>query len=156
MTAITPSMTSSLHEQIKCLERDPGNEYESKEEKSTFALMVFLSDGLLEIKKKHLTAAADANEVTLTAAVEVEENTLTGAGGTVKTRRERRAGAARFLQISRRLPMELQMVLCHVCAGSGKTVIVQSDSEAAFRELVRRMADPRPVKILTSPFLSFP
>ena len=67
-----------------------------------FALVVFVSDGLLEIKDTTTTAA-------------------------------------RFFSIARRLPLELQMMLCHRVVGSAKEIISGKDSEVAFKELARRL-----------------
>ena len=67
-----------------------------------FALVVFVSDGLLQI-----------NDSTP-------------------------APAARFFSIARRLPLELQMVLCHRQVGSDKEIIPGKDSEVAFKSLARR------------------
>jgi len=61
-----------------------------------FALVVFVSDGLLQIKDTTTTAA-------------------------------------RFFSIARRLPLELQMMLCHRIVGSAKDIIVGKDSEVAFK-----------------------
>jgi len=44
---------------------------------------------------------------------------------------------ARFFVIASKLPMELQMVLCHRTAGSMKQSILHKDSEAAFKSLAR-------------------
>ena len=72
-----------------------------------FALVVFVSDGLLQI-----------NETTTP------------------------SPAARFFSIARRLPLELQMVLCHHVVGSAKEIIPGKDSEVAFKELARRLLWP--------------
>jgi len=69
-----------------------------------FALVVFVSDGLLQI-----------NDTTTP------------------------SPAARFLSIARRLPLELQMVVCFRQVGSDKEIIPGKDSEVAFKELARRM-----------------
>ena len=45
------------------------------------------------------------------------------------------AAATRFFAITKRLPMELQMILCHRVVGSLKQNILHKDSEAAFRSL---------------------
>jgi len=68
-----------------------------------FALVVFVSDGLLQIKEMASTPAAT------------------------------------FFQISRRLPLELQMMLCYRVAGSDKEIIQGKDREVAFKELARRL-----------------
>ena len=68
-----------------------------------FALVVFVSDGLLQI--------TDATP----------------------------SPAARFFSIARRLPLELQMVLCYRQVGSCKEIIHGKDSEVAFKVLARRL-----------------
>ena len=76
-----------------------------------FALTVFLCDNLLQLKP-----AAPA--ITPTAAV-----------------------ATRFFTIIKRLPMELQMILCHCAVGSTKQNILRKDSEVAFKSLARILLD---------------
>ena len=49
------------------------------------------------------------------------------------------APAARFFNIARRLPLELQMVLCHLVVGSAKEIIPGNDSEVAFKSLANRL-----------------
>ena len=68
-----------------------------------FALVVFVSDGFLQI-----------NETT--------------------------TPAARFFSIARRLPLELQMIICHLVMGSPKEIISGKDSEVAFKSLTKRLA----------------
>jgi len=68
-----------------------------------FALVVFVSDGLLRVKDTTTTPAA------------------------------------RFFSIAARLPLELQMVLCFRQVGSPKEIIPGRESEAAFKELARRL-----------------
>ena len=70
-----------------------------------FALVVFVSDGLLQI-----------NDTTTTP-----------------------SPAARFFSIARRLPLELQMLLCFRQVGSAKEIISGKDSEAAFKRLAKRI-----------------
>ena len=65
-----------------------------------FALVVFVSDGLLQI-----------NDTTTP------------------------SPAARFFSIATRLPLELQIVLCHRQVGSDKEIIPGKDSEVAFKAL---------------------
>ena len=69
-----------------------------------FALMVFVSDGLLQIRD---TASSSP--------------------------------AARFFNIARRLPLELQMVLCHRVVGSVKEIIPGKESEVAFKSLAKSL-----------------
>ena len=44
---------------------------------------------------------------------------------------------ARFFSIIRRLPMELQMIICHRVYGSSKNSIKSSESEPAFKDLAK-------------------
>ena len=67
-----------------------------------FALVVFVSDGLLQVK-----------------------DTTTP--------------AARFFNIARRLPLELQMMLCFRQVGSYKEIIPGKGSEVAFKSLAKRL-----------------
>jgi len=69
-----------------------------------FALVVFVSDGLLHI-----------NDTTAP------------------------SPAARFFSIARRLPLELQMMLCHRVVGSAKEIIPGKEREVAFKELARKL-----------------
>jgi len=69
-----------------------------------FALVVFVSDGLLQVNDTMTTTPA-----------------------------------ARFFNITRRLPLELQMVLCCRLMGSDKEIIHGKDSEVAFKDLARRL-----------------
>jgi len=43
--------------------------------------------------------------------------------------------ATRFFDIAKRLPMELQTILCHHAVGSTKQNILRKESEAAFKSL---------------------
>jgi len=70
---------------------------------AVFALVVFLSDGLLEVSQGKKGSEA----------------------------------AFRFFAMIRRLPLELQMVLCFVQTGSGNEIIPSSQSEAAFKALAK-------------------
>ena len=45
--------------------------------------------------------------------------------------------ATRFFIMASKLPMELQMILCHRAVGSKKQNILSKDSEAAFKSLAR-------------------
>jgi len=69
-----------------------------------FALVVFVSDGLLQIKDTTTTTPA-----------------------------------ARFFNITRRLPLELQMMLCFRQVGSYKEIIPGKGSEVAFKSLAKRL-----------------
>ena len=69
-----------------------------------FAMVVFVSDGILQINDTKTTTPA-----------------------------------ARFFKIARRLPLELQMMLCFRLLGSAKEIIPGKDSEAAFKELAKKL-----------------
>jgi len=69
-----------------------------------FALVVFVSDGLLQVKD------------TTTPPPE-----------------------ARSFDITRQLPLELQMVLCHRVVGSAKDIIPGKESEVAFKWLAKSL-----------------
>jgi len=76
-----------------------------------FALTVFLCDDLLQPKPAIVTSKFNS------AAAAV--------------------AAVRFFAIAGKLPMELQMVLCHRVVGSTKQNILHKNSEAAFKSLAR-------------------
>ena len=74
-----------------------------------FALIVFLCDGLLQIKPAFPNPAADPSAV------------------------------LRFFVIAKSLPLDLQMVLCHRAVGSMRQNILHKDSEAAFHFLAKNL-----------------
>jgi len=47
--------------------------------------------------------------------------------------------AAKFFNIARQLPLELQMLLCHRLVRSAKEIISGKDSEMAFKELAKTL-----------------
>jgi hypothetical protein len=73
------------------------------EEAKIFALVVFLCDGLLEIREETPT------------------------------------GAAKFFRITQRLPMDLQIILCHCVVGSAKINILGEQRELAFKNLAKEL-----------------
>jgi len=74
-----------------------------------FALIVFLCDNLLQLKR----APTDTTTTTTSAT------------------------ALQFFAIASKLPMELQMILCHRAVGSVKQNILHKDSEPAFKSLAK-------------------
>ena len=52
--------------------------------------------------------------------------------------------AIRFFGIAKRLPMEVQMIVCHRVVGSAKDSILSRDSEAAFKALAVVLLSPPP------------
>ena len=55
------------------------------------------------------------------------------------------ASATQFFTIASKLPMELQMMLCHRVVGSRKQNILHKNSEAAFKSLAWILLSPSPV-----------
>jgi len=51
--------------------------------------------------------------------------------------------ATRFFTIASKLPMELQMILCHRAADSKKQNILRKNSESAFKSLARILLDSK-------------
>ena len=74
-----------------------------------FALVVFLSDGLLH----------------------VSESTT--------QQQQHESDARKFFQIAAQLPQELQMVLCNRVFGSGKDLVLTKHSEPAFKKLTKQL-----------------
>jgi len=87
-----------------------------------FTLVVFVSDGLLQVEKLVDTTSTPA---------------------------------ARFFNIARSLPLELQMMLCFRQMGSDKDIVSGKDSEVAFKELAKSSGDlpMKPMSHLPSPQL---
>jgi len=77
-----------------------------------FALIIFLCDDLLQFKHKPDRYVG----ISLSSAATI-----------------------RFLEISKRLPMELQMILCNRAVGSAKESITTKNSEPAFKSLVKTL-----------------
>ena len=50
--------------------------------------------------------------------------------------------SVKFFTIALKLPMELQMILCHRAVDSMKQNILHKDSEAAFKSLARTLLRP--------------
>ena len=76
-----------------------------------FALTVFLCDDLLHLKPMQATRSTPAAAIKTT----------------------------RFFAIARRLPMEVQMILCHRVVGSPKDSILSKDSEPSFTSLAANL-----------------
>ena len=76
-----------------------------------FALTVFLCDDLLQLKPA------------------IDDDTPNSVS----------ASATHFFTVAKRLPMELQMILCHRAIGSMKQNILRNNSEAAFKSLARSL-----------------
>jgi len=72
-----------------------------------FAVVIFVSDGLLQVRKSNDLQA--------------------------------KSGAERFILTATRLPMELQMILCHRVYGSMRDNVRIRESEPAFRHLAKEL-----------------
>jgi len=81
-----------------------------------FALTVFLCDDLLQLRPAALAATPNPAAVSSAA-----------------------AAAIRFFTLAKRLPMELQMILCHRAVDSAKESVLRKDSEAAFHSLAKNL-----------------
>jgi hypothetical protein len=84
-----------------------------------FAMIVFLCDDFLRIKEP---SSASSSSSSTTGATLDTATAIT---------------ATWFFKISKKLPMELQMVLCYRVFGSGKENIKSRHSEAAFKHLAK-------------------
>ena len=60
----------------------------------------------------------------------------------VRERGRNHRGTRRFFNIARRLPMELQMVLCHRAVGSLREIVPRRHAEPAFRDLTKTLLQP--------------
>jgi len=81
-----------------------------------FALTIFLCDDLLRLNSAALASIATSDPTTA-------------------------ATAVRFFVIAKKVPMELQMILCRRVVGSVKDNILSKDSEAAFKSLTEILRD---------------
>jgi len=92
-----------------------------------FALVVFLCDGLLQLKPVVSNPVTSSSSSSSSSPSSISAITI-GA-----------SGAVRFFEIAQRLPLELQMVLCNKVFGSVKERILMRHSEEAFQSLVRML-----------------
>jgi len=94
-----------------------------------FAIVVFCSDGLLQLREQE-----DWKQ---------EQEQGQGQEQEQEEERERKREAwrrrVRVLRIAKVLPMELQMVLCHRIAGSLKSIVTVREAEMAFRHLAEAL-----------------
>jgi len=91
-----------------------------------FAMVVFVSDGLLEIREEK--ALGFFRKIT---------------------------PAARFFSIANRLPLELQMALCYRVADSAKEMIPGNEKELAFKLLANAIPPPLPLLSRAVSFMSW-
>jgi hypothetical protein len=61
--------------------------------------------------------------------------------GILKIKEEKTDEATRFFEIAKRLPMELQMMLCYRVVGSMKINILGEQRELAFKKLAKRLVE---------------
>ena len=102
-----------------------------------FALVVFVSDGLLQVTRgNHPTSTPPARFFSMARGFpwlslnHNSENPIP---------KQPDFESPRFFRIAIQLPLELQMVLCHRLMGSTKEIISGKDSEAAFKCLAMRI-----------------
>lgn len=100
------------------------------------ALVVFTCDGLLEIKPAPKEGTSPAQAGTCDAIPETESVKKEGTAPDLAS-----TGAARFLGIACRLPLELQMILCLRNVGSRGDLVPAEKREAAFRALARSLSE---------------
>jgi len=104
-----------------------------------FALVVFVSDGLLQVTQ------GNQDQSTLTPAARVFSFARGFPWLSLNLKPDHPNpgpydfGFRRFFRIAAQLPLELQMVLCHRMVGSGKDVVPGKDSEVAFKCLAMRI-----------------
>jgi len=110
-----------------------------------FAHVVFVCDDLLEI-----LPAGEAPPGAGAAAAAVAAVAVTGVSGGGKLYglehlelNEARQKAKRFFEVARRLPMELQMILCHQVYESARQSVTSRMCDLAFRMLARRLLQSR-------------
>jgi len=99
-----------------------------------FALVVFVSDGLLQIKDT-ATPSPAARFFSIARSLPFLKSNLKSDRPNPK---QPDFGPQRFFRIAAQLPLELQMVLCFRQVSSGKEIIPGNDSEVAFRSLARK------------------
>jgi len=99
-----------------------------------FALVVFVSDGLLQIKDTTTTTpAARFFNIAFALVIFVSGGLLQINDTTTPS------PAARFFSIAVQLPLELQAVLCFRQMGSNKEIIPGKESEVAFKNIVKKL-----------------
>jgi len=104
-----------------------------------YAVAVFLCDGPLQIKPA-LASAATHTPATHTPAPRTPAAAAIRKLAIAATRNHLASTATRFFKIAAKLPMELQMMLCHHVVGSTKQNI-HKDSETAFKSLASILLD---------------
>jgi len=105
-----------------------------------FAMVVFVSDGLLQVAQGHSTSKPAARFFSI----------VRGLPFFKSNPKPLDVGSQRFFRIAAQLPLELQMVLCHRLVGSIKENISGRNSEMAFKWLAKRICEPGPPSIRLS------
>jgi len=94
-----------------------------------FALVIFTSDGLLQIRPDNsVVVASDIKTID-------DSQTINSSDHEHTSDRTRDAASRRFFAISQQLPIELQMTLCWYVNGLPKTNITSQSAESSFRRL---------------------
>ena len=94
-----------------------------------FALVVFTSDGLLQIRPNNNSVVVSNNKTT------DDGQTINSSDHKHITDCAGDAASRRFFAISQQLPIELQMILCWYANGLLKTNITSQSAEISFRRL---------------------
>jgi len=108
-----------------------------------YAHVVFLCDGLLEVKKRQtveMLAMSFADflcDKLLEVKRPVEVPALSFVDEEMFSEYNRNDGAVRFFCIARKLPLELQMLLCNRVVDSSRQSVLRKHSEPAFKHLAR-------------------
>jgi hypothetical protein len=89
----------------------------------TFGLIIFFSDDFFTLKADNKASTSSTTTTTTSRPTGRQE--------------EREDKAKRFFRIARKLPMELQMMLCNRMFNSPKDLVLRKDSEPAFKRLAK-------------------
>ena len=126
-TAVEIARENNMTEVVSVLERFIANPAQTRHElrvklgkvdelaADVFALTVFLCDELLQLKPANATLTVNPAS----------------------------AVATQFFTVAKKLPIELQMILCHRTVGSMKQNILCKDSEATFKSLAQTLLLPQ-------------
>jgi hypothetical protein len=95
-----------------------------------FALIIFLCDDLLQLKLKSITVINPTPSMI---------DRVIFFNGHFQYKLKPTIDISRFFSMAKKLPMELQMVLCYRAVGSMKDNILCKDSEPAFKHLAKEV-----------------
>jgi len=95
-----------------------------------FALVVFISDGLLQVNETTTTTTPAARFFSIVRGLPFLKS---------NPKPHDVVGTQRFFRIAAQLPLELQMILCYRVVGLNREIISGQDSEVAFKDLAKRI-----------------